>query len=93
MYASAKYKVPDGKLLEVKLYYDDVIKEVQILGDFFVYPEESLKDIENLLVGTKIQEREEEMAEKVRKFIRTRHVELIGMTPEAIARAITIAVR
>ena len=45
-------KVPGGKLLKLKIEIDGTkIKSIQILGDFFVYPEESLFELEKALLG------------------------------------------
>ena len=48
----ANYKIPRGKLVKVKLNVSfEKIDRVQILGDFFLHPEESIMSIEEALVG------------------------------------------
>ena len=52
------YKVPNGKLLKIYLDYDKrslIINNINIMGDFFVYPEESIEKIENKLKKSKIK--------------------------------------
>lgn len=75
-----EYKVPGGKLLRIELDVEkDVIKNVRITGDFFMYPEESILTLENILVGTPY--RRKEIHEKLMKFFK-QGVQLIGATPE-----------
>jgi hypothetical protein len=90
--SSARLKVPGGKLLEIKIDYDKYIEKVQIIGDFFVHPEEELGKIENLLIGLDPHSGEAEIAEHVKKFVAANKITLVGITPEAIAWAITNAV-
>ena len=42
----SEFKVPNGKLLKVSVSFDDVIHSVRITGDFFLYPEELIIDLE-----------------------------------------------
>ena len=45
------------KLIKIALEYIDdskVIKSIRITGDFFLYPEEALDQLEGSLIGTKI---------------------------------------
>lgn len=46
------YKVRNGKLLRLEFELDkDIIKKIKINGDFFIYPETAITEIENILVG------------------------------------------
>jgi len=48
----ANYKVPGGKLVKVKLDVSSgKIDKIQILGDFFLHPEETILTIEESLLG------------------------------------------
>jgi lipoate-protein ligase A len=89
----AKQKVPGGKLLTVKLDYSDVIERIEVLGDFFLHPEDSLKEIEKSLIGVNVDESEQVLAEKVKRVVEMNNIELIGITPEAIAQTIKMAVK
>ncbi len=45
-------KVPNGKLVKIKITIEkSKIKNLQIVGDFFLYPEEALPKIEKALIG------------------------------------------
>jgi lipoate---protein ligase len=46
-----------NKLIRVSLEYDDlskIIRSISITGDFFLYPEETLDQIELGLIGTRL---------------------------------------
>jgi len=46
----AEYKVKGGKLIKVALEVEgDVIKSAKICGDFFLYPEDAIEEIERSL--------------------------------------------
>lgn len=91
MKGSAKQKVPGGKLLSVKIEYNDEIESVQILGDFFLHPEESLGKIEDSIKKIKTSESAEKIAERVRKIVTEEGIEMIGVTPEAIGNVVKLA--
>jgi lipoate---protein ligase len=46
------------KLIKISLEFDDTAKTISsitITGDFFVYPEEKLDELESNLIGTELQ--------------------------------------
>jgi len=45
----ASRKVPGGKLIRIKVVFSDIIESVQITGDFFLHPEDSLLKIEEAI--------------------------------------------
>jgi hypothetical protein len=56
---SASYKVEGGKLLKCTLEVkDSVIQSAKITGDFFMYPEEKIEDLENIIKDLKLDEEE-----------------------------------
>lgn len=64
---SAEYKVLGGKLLRVHiLSRDNIIKNIKITGDFFIHPEESIDELEELLMHTKLNEND--IRKKIKKF-------------------------
>ncbi|MDE1873595.1 MAG: biotin--protein ligase [Candidatus Micrarchaeota archaeon] len=89
----AEQKVPGGKMVSVRLVYGPKIRSVQILGDFFLHPEETLPMIEKALVGTSPRAKKDEIAGKIAKVLAMRNAELIGVTPDAIAETIRMAVK
>lgn len=93
MQSTAEQKVPGGKLVSVKIEYVRKIKKVQILGDFFLYPEDTIYKLEKTLVGTSISASKDEISGKITKVLAMSNAELIGVTPEAIAETIKMAVK
>ncbi len=86
----ANYKVPDGKLVKVKLEVaSGRIAKVKILGDFFLHPEETIFEIEESLIGHAgdIDSIKRSIAQKLADVDAT----LIGATAADIAKAIMLA--
>ena len=92
MHGSAKLKVQGGKLVGGKLEYGEEIEEVRIVGDFFMHPEEAMEDIERSLVGVGVGEDERRIAGIVAKVVKDKRITMVGITPEAIARVLKMAV-
>jgi 2-keto-4-pentenoate hydratase len=83
---SAAFKVKGGKLIKVKLIKEnDLIISVQIFGDFFIHPEESLELLEGSLRNVTL----EEAVKKIYEFFRG--VELIGATSDDFVNTIKLA--
>ncbi len=93
MKAFAEQKIKGGKLVGVSIEYDDRIRSIRILGDFFIHPEESLYKMEKALIGMNADSSGKEMVAVLNGVIAAEKAELIGVTPEAIAETIGIAVR
>ena len=85
--------MPGGKLVSVMIEYVRKIKKVQILGDFFLHPEDTIYKIEKALAGTYVGASKDEIAGKISKVLAMNNAELIGLTPEAIAETIKMAVK
>jgi lipoate---protein ligase len=72
------YKIPDGKLLRIEAdIKSGIIKDIKISGDFFLYPEEALGEIEKALHGAQVAE--------ARDLIKDFRVKMVGISPEDIA--------
>ncbi len=81
------HKVPNGKLLKVTVeFLGDTLKKVQIKGDFFIYPEESLDELE-LALGNKKYSRAI-IIDIVGDFFARPGVVAFGITPKAVVDAI-----
>jgi hypothetical protein len=93
MRSFAEQKIKGGKLVGIRVEYDDRIREIKILGDFFIYPEESLYKIEKALYGLRIDASKEEITSTINRVVSAEKAELIGITPEAIAETISMAVK
>jgi len=86
----ANYKVPNGKLLKVKLdVTSDQIKEVKILGDFFLHPEETILAIEEALVECRLEAKNIE--ERIQSTLNKYDATLIGATPADFSKTILMA--
>ena len=57
------------KLVKISLEYDEdskIINSITITGDFFLYPEETLDELEVNLIGTKLGK--DEIKQKIREM-------------------------
>ncbi|MDI6917111.1 MAG: lipoate protein ligase C-terminal domain-containing protein [Thermoplasmatales archaeon] len=83
---SAEYKVEGGKLLKCTLNVDsNIISSIKITGDFFMYPEEKIESLEQMLTGVKMDE--ESIREKMNDFFKT-DVQVVGADAEDFVRLI-----
>jgi lipoate-protein ligase A len=82
-----EYKTPSGKLVVVDFGVEDGrLSDVVVSGDFFLEPPEALADIVRALEGTRADLGEEDFAGRIRDAL-GEGVEMVGFSPEAIARA------
>ncbi len=82
-----EYKVPGGKLIVADFNLTDgIIHDVQLSGDFFLSPEETLGRMAATLEGMTVMDSDEAIADEVRAA--AGDAELIGITPEGVAQAI-----
>jgi hypothetical protein len=87
---TAAFKVPDGKLLKVRLKTKDhTIHQVVLMGDFFMHPEEALHELESKLVGLPMNS--EILTSEIEQFLTTKDVTLIGATAGDFAKVIMMA--
>ena len=89
MQSKSIYKVPNGKLLKISLDYDEKdnsINEINIMGDFFAYPEESIESMENELKNTIFEK--ESLIKKINSIIKGYDIEFIGLHAEGLAEGI-----
>ncbi|MDZ7798712.1 MAG: lipoate protein ligase C-terminal domain-containing protein [Patescibacteria group bacterium] len=81
------YKAPNGKLLRLQLDAEDnIIRNIKIAGDFFIYPEEAICEIEKFLVGKKINNNIEST---LKKFLLNNNIIIIGFKPTDIFNALS----
>ena len=88
---SSIYKVPNGKL--IKLFFEikeNKITEFRLTGDFFIYPEEAIYDIENFLIGKSIEDRKN-LETELGDFINIKKIELFGVNCESIVETVFLA--
>lgn len=89
----ATKKVPGGKLLRVKLDTDNIsICALQISGDFFLHPEETLPEIEEAIAGLPMAISTQALGQKINEVLIKEKADFIGVTAEDIAATIIEAI-
>ncbi|WP_297217814.1 lipoate protein ligase C-terminal domain-containing protein [Thermoplasma sp.] len=63
----------------------NTIKDIHISGDFFMFPENSINDLEDMLKGSDVNS----VAEIVKKFYQ-RGITTPGVDPEDFVKALTV---
>ena len=89
MQSKSIYKVPQGKLLKISLIYDKKnrsIDKINIMGDFFAYPEESIESMENELKNMILEK--ESLIKKINSTIKENNIEFIGLHAEGLTEGI-----
>ena len=87
-----EYKVPNGKLVRVKLEVDGgSISFIQLTGDFFMLPETDLEELEAELKGSRAEPGGIESA--VTGFFSARGTIMAGVSPADIAHVIVQALK
>jgi hypothetical protein len=82
----AEFKAPKG-VIKVELELEgNLISRISITGDFFMYPEEALEDLERKLVGTKIDR--ESLMKNIEDFYRSTGARTPMVEPEHFVEAI-----
>lgn len=57
------------KLIKVTVSYDDKIRAIKLNGDFFLHPEESIADLERMLVGVETNKEKNQRKSKRISFL------------------------
>jgi len=94
MQTKSIYKVPDGKLLKISLVYDEkkkTIEQINITGDFFAYPEESIEIIEEKLKN--IELKKDALIDKISSIIQEDNIQFIGLNAKGLAKGILMCVK
>ena len=89
MQSRSIYKVPKGKLLKIFMDYDkknNLINEINITGDFFAYPEESIEILENQLKNVSLKRNI--LFKKIESVINENKIEFIGLDVEGLVEGI-----
>ncbi|MEZ4521711.1 MAG: biotin--protein ligase [Thermomicrobiales bacterium] len=82
------YKTTGGKLVSVNFDVEaGHLRNVQVSGDFFLYPEEALGDIRAALEGLPEATGQVEIVDKIRGALAP-DVSMVGFSPEAVAIAV-----
>ena len=89
MILNSVYKIPNGKLLKIKLDYNEKnnsIINLNINGDFFVYPEEAIEYIENKLQNIELDEKI--LFSKIDSIIKKKKYQFIGIDSLGLTKGI-----
>ena len=87
---SAELKSPNG-LIRIDLELDgDIISSISITGDFFMYPEDSLEQLEDILVSVKADRTS--LLARVEDFYSSTGAQTPMMCPEHWVKAIMRAI-
>lgn len=90
MKGNSIYKIPDGKLVKVRLDFEgQKIISLKIFGDFFMYPEEGIEKLESALAGKMLLEKE--LVKAISDARDLHGLEFFGLTPIGLATAILMA--
>ena len=85
----SEYKVKGGKLIKVVLEVEgDLIKSVKIYGDFFLYPEDAIEQIEQSIKGARLGS---DLRRIVAEAVERSGAPLLGFSVEDIAAAMLLA--
>ena len=83
-----EYKVPGGKLVAAETTVESgLIKKVKISGDFFMYPEATIIDLEEAITGTCVEDLESTIID----FFESRTTQLIGVGPNDFIHVIRLS--
>lgn len=83
-----EYKTPGGKLVIVEFdVIDGRLRNIEVSGDFFLYPEEEFPVLSSALEGVDADLDDESFAERIRMDLHP-DTTLLGTSPEGIATAV-----
>ena len=83
-----EYKVPGGKLVAAETTVESgLIKKVKISGDFFMYPEAAIIDLEEAITGTRV----EDLESTIINFFDSHPMQLIGVGPGDFVHVIRLS--
>ncbi|MBU0953041.1 MAG: hypothetical protein KKA90_01300 [Nanoarchaeota archaeon] len=91
MHGKATEKIPGGKLLRVAADFGNTITNVEITGDFFLYPEDGLPHLEASLIGVSLPIDEHTVTKILDTVVKQHKLQLLGITPDAIAHCLKAA--
>jgi lipoate-protein ligase A len=80
-------KLPGGLVRATAVCKDGFLSDVHLSGDFFIYPKESIQTLETALDGAPYDEAALERI--IQDFYRQNSVESPGISPQALASALT----
>jgi len=83
-------KNPGEKLVHIDVEFTgNVIASVHLSGDFFIYPEEAVNDIEQSLHA--MPANKEFLEQKIVELLKNKNIEMVGISASTIAQGIVEA--
>jgi lipoate---protein ligase len=77
-------KIPGGKMVRVDVRFSDSLEHVRITGDFFLFPEDVIDQLEAALVGTRLPLDFPALVSKIETILQANQAELYGVSPQDI---------
>ena len=82
----AAYKAPGGLIRATMRVQEAVLDDITLSGDFFVYPQESLSQLELALVGSPLNEKA--LQQRTGAFWQAHQIQSPGLTPQDVVTVI-----
>jgi lipoate-protein ligase A len=82
----AAYKAPGGLIRATIRVQGEVLDDITLSGDFFIYPQESITSLESALIGSPISE--EALEQHAASFWQEHQIQAPGLTPGDVAKVI-----
>jgi len=80
------YKAPGGLLRATIRVRDQLLDDVALSGDFFIYPQDAIGTLTQALVGSALEQ--QELHERVTLFWQDNHIQAPGITPDDVVHVI-----
>jgi lipoate-protein ligase A len=92
LHGEARVKVAQGKLVSVKVDYEETINSIKIMGDFFLHPEAAIYGIEDALLGMDAGSDRETFRNAIENALIKYGAEVIGADAASMADAVKKAI-
>lgn len=93
MHTEITHKIPQGKLVRISLDFDTAtLQHIKICGDFFVHPEETIEEMERVLLHLPVEAGEGRIQELLDHVVAHRGAQLIGIDTQTVAKLIHEAI-
>jgi lipoate---protein ligase len=94
-------KIPGGKMVRVDVRFSDTLEYVRITGDFFLFPEDVIDQLEAALVGTRLPldfpalpgGHRDDVVSKIEAILQANQAELYGVSPQDIVSMLEEALK
>lgn len=85
----AAYKAPGGLMRATIRVRDQLLDDVTLSGDFFIYPQDTIVALEQALLGSTLEQ--QELSGRVALFWQDYQIQAPGVTPDDVAHVILLA--